>query len=114
MSISVIISLLSLIIAATALWVVNEIANRVIQQSKELVNDHVIRLTQLANSHDDTVARLKGKLNLVDSDLQDYRQEFRRATQANKVELEKLRMFCGQLENCWSRSGTVKGKVRLT
>jgi len=108
------ISLLSLVIAAAALWTVNEISSRALRQSKELINDHAVEISRLTNTHGDEVARLKAKVNLIDSELQSYRQEFRTATRVNTEEIEKLRTFCAGLENGWKKPGRSRTKPRVS
>ena len=112
MALSFAVSLLSLMVAAAALWTANEIANKAMIQGKELVNDHVVKLTRMSNAHNDKVARLKIEINMIDSELQDYRQEFRKATQANLDEIEKLRTFCAGLENGWKTPRKTRQKPR--
>ncbi len=112
MAFSIAISLLSLIVAAAALWTANEIANKAMLLSKELVNDHVIKLTRQSNAHNDEVARLRSQINLVDLELQSYRQEFRKATRANLDEIEKLQTFCAGLENGWKKTDKPRQKPR--
>jgi len=108
------ISLLSLTIAVAALWTVNEITNKALRLSKELINEHAVEISRLTNTHGDEVARLKAKINMIDSELQSYRQEFRTATRTNTEEIEKLRTFCAGLENGWKKTGRSRPKPRAS
>jgi len=113
MALAFAISLLSLIIAIAALWTANEITNRVLRQSRELINDHAVEISRLTNSHGDQVTRLRGQIDLIDSELQSYRQEFRIATRNNAEEIKALHSFCNGLENGWKkpRRGNFKPRV---
>jgi len=90
MALSLAIALLSLIIATVALWTVNEISNKVMRQSRELLNHHVIEITRQTNAHNDKISRMKTRMNLIDAELQTYRQEFRKDLQDKSKDIKKL------------------------
>jgi hypothetical protein len=92
------VSFLSLIVAVIALWMANDISVRVTERSKEMLNDHAVEMKRLHNHHGNEVAKLKSQLNIVDDELQAYRQDFRRQINGYRKELKEISELRNNIE----------------
>lgn len=99
MVLSFTIALLALIVSATALWLAHDISAKSLHQGRELVNNHLIDHARKSNSQNDEVLRLKRKINMIDAELQTYRQEFRKILNAQGDQINDLTAFRQAIES---------------
>lgn len=111
---SIAISVLAVIIALAAFWLIYDIAHKQRHWRQELVNDHAVELTRLQNGYNDEIGRLKQKLGILDGELQTYRQEFRQATRTNRNDIDRLNAFCEKFGHTWSETSKPNDKPKMS
>ncbi len=114
MVVSIILSLLSFLVAAAALWSVYEINNKQRHRRQELINDHAVEITRLQNAYNDEIGRLKQQHGILDDELQTFRQEFRQATRLNRMEIDKLNVYCERLGHGWNETEGPREKPSMS
>ena len=114
MAISIVLSILSLMVAAVAFWTVYETSTRQRVRRRELENEHAIEIARLQNGYNDEVGKLRQQLRIIDSEVQAFRQEFRKATRLNRMEIDKLNHFCENLAPGWNAPKKPDEKPRMS